>query len=197
MCPTYKIVSLCPTRFSAIPLVIGFCVTFPPPVNDKIILSSYKTHHISHHAMCHSKTHHNIYVGDKFFNLGRGLCRGDNWQDDHGVWPKDEGKETFEECLKACTDDVGCTAFDVAPIINSLKFKCTLYGHDDIRRTNSVSLKGRCIRMVDRKALPTTTGQKEAVTKQEGNATLIVFNEPNIPHSSFLMKQISRHIYHF
>ena len=109
-----------------------------------------------------------LYIGNKFFNLGRGLCRGDNWQDIHGVWPKDEGKETFEECLKACTDDMGCTAFDVAPIINSLKFRCTLYGHDEIRRTNSVSLKGRCIRMVDRKALPTTTSQKVAATKQEG-----------------------------
>ena len=85
--------------------------------------------------------------------MGKGLCRGENWQDGK-VWPKNEGKETFDECLQSCTKDLACTAFDVAPIENSLKFQCTLFGHEDIKPANSVSLKGRCIKMIGRKALP-------------------------------------------
>ena len=92
--------------------------------------------------------------GAGFKNLGKGLCRGPNWQDARKIWPKDDGKETFEECLTECKKDKGCTAFDVSPVPNSLKFQCMLFGHQDVRPANGISkLPGRCIKMTGRHSL--------------------------------------------
>ena len=107
--------------------------------------------------------------GPNFSNLGRGLCRGDNWQDENKVWPKEGEKENFDDCLKICLDDVGCTAFDATLTPNSKKLKCTFYGHDNVRRTNSVSLNGRCIKMLGRKSIPT---QGEEKGSEEGYFSL-------------------------
>ena len=93
-------------------------------------------------------------AGDGFKNLGKGLCRGPNWQDAKKIWPKDDGKETFEDCLKECKKQKGCTAFDVTPVPNSLKFHCTLFGHQDVIPATGISkFPGRCIKMIGRQSL--------------------------------------------
>ena len=70
--------------------------------------------------------------GQGYALLGRGLCRGYNWQDPQGFWPKFEGLETIEDCAKECKKDKGCTAFDVSPSDVKSKFRCVLHGHGDI-----------------------------------------------------------------
>ena len=108
--------------------------------------------------------------GQDFKNLGKGLCRGPNWQDSRKIWPKDDGKETFEDCLKECRKDKGCTAFDVSPIPNSLKLQCMLFGHQDVRVASATSLLGRCIRMTGRTAIATAEGA--TVSSGEGFISL-------------------------
>ena len=49
---------------------------------------------------------------EDFIMVGKGLCRGKDWQIE-GLWPKDEGVESFERCALECKKDVACTAFDV------------------------------------------------------------------------------------
>ena len=73
--------------------------------------------------------------GQGYSLLGRGLCRGYNWQDPQGIWPKFEGLETIEDCAKECKKDKGCTAFDVSPSDVKSKFRCVLHGHGDIGNT--------------------------------------------------------------
>ena len=46
---------------------------------------------------------------EDFIMVGKGLCRGKDWQIE-GLWPKDEGVESFERCALECKKDVACTA---------------------------------------------------------------------------------------
>ena len=102
---------------------------------------------------------------DEDFDLvGHGLCRGKGWQRG-GVWPKDEGQETFDRCALQCKKDKACTAFDVSPSEFKGKFRCLNYGHDKVKSTDTVSLPGRCYKMKGRKAMrnvkPKATFDKE------------------------------------
>ncbi len=41
------------------------------------------------------------------------------------------GKQTLEQCTKACVDALACTAFDLSEK-SGKKFTCNLYGHKDV-----------------------------------------------------------------
>ena len=41
------------------------------------------------------------------------------------------GKQTLEQCTKACVDTLACTAFDLSEK-SGKKFTCNLYGHKDV-----------------------------------------------------------------
>ncbi len=90
--------------------------------------------------------------GKGYVKLGRGLCRGPDWQDAAGVWPKFEGLETLDDCFKECKKDKGCTAFELTPSSDvKNKFRCVLHGHGDIDLANAKSLlASRCYRMTGR-----------------------------------------------
>ena len=80
-------------------------------------------------------------------NLGEGMCRGYNWADDDTHWPKDKGHRTPKECLAACKQTTGCTAFDLSQP-SGKKAQCYLYGHSDVqqprrRRPASISHRTR------------------------------------------------------
>jgi hypothetical protein len=88
-------------------------------------------------------------VGLKHTLVGRGLCRGPNWQ--FGNWPKEEGYESLEVCSKNCQKFKGCTAFELTPSEDAKKnkFRCVLYGHHDLELADGLSLqKTRCFRML-------------------------------------------------
>ena len=109
---------------------------------------------------------------DEDFNLvGKGLCRGKDWAIE-GLWPKEEGVETFERCALECKKDLACTAFDVSPSDKRDLYQCHHFGHDKVTATDSVSLRGRCYKMKGRKAIrnarpkATFDGPKDG---QEGN----------------------------
>jgi len=81
-------------------------------------------------------------------DLGEGLCRGYNWAD--GVnWPKDKGHRTPKECLAACKQTAGCSAFDLSQPTgkSGKKVQCFLYGHTDVRPASG--LEGRCLKMTE------------------------------------------------
>ena len=85
-------------------------------------------------------------------DLGSGLCRGPKWQ--RNGWPYDEGIETFEECFNECKKIESCTAFDLSPTEVRDKFRCYLFGHDDVIPATSYSfLVSNCYRMTGRKAI--------------------------------------------
>ena len=80
-------------------------------------------------------------------DLGKGLCRGDKWQDGDN-WPKDKSRRSPKECYVACKQTTGCTAFDVSHLDKAgKKGNCYLYGHADIQPASS--LEGRCYKMWD------------------------------------------------
>ena len=91
--------------------------------------------------------------------IGKGLCRGENWQ--HGKWPQDEGFETLEACSAECQKRPGCTGFDLTPSQDLKgKFRCILYGHDDLQVADSLSLQiTKCYRMIGRSAIGEVTLQ--------------------------------------
>ena len=92
--------------------------------------------------------------GEGYTLLGRGLCRGSDWQDPQGIWPKFEGLETVEDCFQECKKDKGCTAFDISPSDVKLKFRCVLHGHGDINVATSFSLRvSLCYKMQNRSPL--------------------------------------------
>ena len=79
-------------------------------------------------------------------NLGAGLCRGPEWQND--IWPKFEGLETIEGCFKECERASGCTAFDVSPSDVKGRFRCVLHGHSNIILADATTLRvSRCFVM--------------------------------------------------
>jgi hypothetical protein len=41
----------------------------------------------------------------KYAKLGKGACRGSNWQ--NGDWPKDKGRRTEKECYAGCLSTSG------------------------------------------------------------------------------------------
>ena len=92
------------------------------------------------------------FSDEDFTLVGNGLCRGKDWQIE-GLWPKDEGIETFDRCALECKKDQACTAFDVSPSEKKDFFQCHHFGHDKVTATNSVSLRGKCYKMKGRKAI--------------------------------------------
>ena len=82
-------------------------------------------------------------------NLGEGMCRGYNWADDDAHWPKDKGHRTPKECLAACKQTTGCTAFDLSQP-SGKKAQCYLYGHSDVQP--APGLEGKCLKMTEVKA---------------------------------------------
>ena len=89
--------------------------------------------------------------GSGYELLSRGLCRGENWQND--IWPKFEGLETEADCGKECQKDKGCTAFSLWPSEVKGKYLCVLYGHDDVDVADATTLQqGKCFRMQGRSA---------------------------------------------
>ena len=104
-------------------------------------------------------------------DLGSGLCRGPKWQ--RNGWPYDEGIETFEECFNECKKIESCTAFDLSPTEVRDKFRCYLFGHDDVIPATSYSfLVSNCYRMTGRKAI---AGKKKNVF--QGYSPIIYFLE--------------------
>ena len=98
------------------------------------------------------KTFLNIMHLFQVTDLGSGLCRGPKWQ--RNGWPYDEGIETFEECFNECKKIESCTAFDLSPTEVREKFRCYLFGHDDVIPATSYSfLVSNCYRMTGRKAI--------------------------------------------
>ena len=92
-------------------------------------------------------------TSEEIIDLGNGLCRGRKWQ--HNGWPYDEGIETFEACFKECKKIESCTAFDLSPTEVRNKFRCYLFGHEDVVPATSYSfLISNCYRMAGRKAIP-------------------------------------------
>jgi len=65
-------------------------------------------------------------IKHKFHHLGKGMCRGANWQGKK--WPALRGLKTLQECANACGNKKGCTAFDTSSP-DGKKFTCMLYGH--------------------------------------------------------------------
>ena len=48
-----------------------------------------------------------------FKNLGKGLCRGEDWNLDDS-WPQDGKQQSVENCGIKCESTPGCNAFDVS-----------------------------------------------------------------------------------
>ena len=76
-----------------------------------------------------------IFLDEDFDLVGNGLCRGKEWQIE-GLWPKDEGVETFDRCNLECKKDQACTAFDVSPSEQKGLYRCHHFGHDKVTATN-------------------------------------------------------------
>ena len=64
------------------------------------------------------------------------MCRGDGWQTE--PWPLIRGKKTLEECSEVCKNRKGCTAFEMGPPEKKGRFKCVLYGHDEVQVADSL-----------------------------------------------------------
>ncbi|CAB4066198.1 Sarcalumenin [Lepeophtheirus salmonis] len=89
------------------------------------------------------------YDKKEFKKLGKGLCRGPNWQDKY--WPKVGNlvKEEYE-CFKQCKERGACTAFDVSPSTTPSKLNCFMFGHGEVIPASS--LNGDCYKMKGRSA---------------------------------------------
>ena len=70
-----------------------------------------------------------------------GMCRGEGWQNE--PWPLVRGRKTLEECSEVCKNRKGCTAFEIGPPKKKDRYKCILYGHDEVQVANSASLTDR------------------------------------------------------
>ena len=69
----------------------------------------------------------NEVKGDVDFHLvGKGRCRGSGWT--FKKWPVIKGNINAKSCAVECAKKKGCTAFDVAPMPESIT-ECALYGH--------------------------------------------------------------------
>ena len=106
-----------------------------------------------HRIFCQTYVKHTISiflskkcVDEDFSLVGNGLCRGKEWQIE-GLWPKDEGIETFDRCALECEKDQACTAFDVSPCEKKGLFRCHHFGHDKVTATNSIRY-GSCAYLV-------------------------------------------------
>lgn len=79
-----------------------------------------------------------------FYNVGKGLCRGEEWQS--GNWPQDGGMQNVEGCGGKCEKTPGCHAFDVSGYEpRSKKFKCWLHGLQDPEPASA--LDGNCYKL--------------------------------------------------
>ena len=125
--------------------------------------------------------------------MGNGLCRGKEWQIE-GLWPKDEGVETFDRCNLECKKDQACTAFDVSPSEQKGLYRCHHFGHDKVTATNSVSLRGKCYRMKGRKAIRNAK-PKQTFEKDAKNYKLL--GQGISTYKYFSVKSISRFFFKF
>ena len=76
-----------------------------------------------------------------------------------------QGIETFEECFKECQKVDACTGFDLTPTEVRDRFRCYLFGHNEIIPATSTSfLASNCYKMAGRQTIP---GAKAPVPKKK------------------------------
>ena len=74
----------------------------------------------------------NVVTGDvEFHQVGKGRCRGKGWT--FKKWPFIKGNKTPKDCAIECAKKKGCTAFDIAPMLDHVN-ECALYGHKKVLR---------------------------------------------------------------
>merc|ERR1712106_852530 len=79
----------------------------------------------------------NVVSGDvEFHQLGKGRCRGPGWT--FKKWPVIRGHLAPKDCAVACAKKKGCTAFDVAPMLDGVE-ECAIYGHKKVTPASGVS----------------------------------------------------------
>ena len=70
-------------------------------------------------------------------------------------WLSFSGIETFDECFKECEKVEACTGFDLTPTEVRDKFRCYLFGHEEIiPATATTFLASNCYKMAGRHAIP-------------------------------------------
>merc|ERR1719225_2539987 len=80
-----------------------------------------------------------------FKNIGKGLCRGEDWNIDDS-WPQDGGLQSVQNCGTKCESTPGCNAFDVSGYnARSKKYQCWL--HRNKNPEPASSLDGACYKM--------------------------------------------------
>merc|ERR1719160_35157 len=84
---------------------------------------------------------HYLQVGDD-----SSMCRGSGWNSIVG-WPKHQKRQSTDDCRALCSEDVACTAFDVARKDSSGKYDCWLFGHQQIEAANALSDE-RCFKKI-------------------------------------------------
>merc|ERR1719443_2245691 len=94
---------------------------------------------------------HYLQVGDD-----SSMCRGSGWNSIVG-WPKHKGRQSTDDCRALCSEDVACTAFDVARKDSSGKYDCWLFGHQQIEAANALSDE-RCFKKISGHAASATIG---------------------------------------
>merc|ERR1712106_316041 len=79
----------------------------------------------------------NVVSGDvDFHQLGKRRCRGPGWT--FKKWPVIRGHLAPKDCAVACAKKKGCTAFDVAPMLDGVE-ECAIYGHKKVTPASGVS----------------------------------------------------------
>ena len=80
-----------------------------------------------------------------FKNIGKGLCRGEDWNIDDS-WPQDGGLQSVQNCGIKCESKPGCNAFDVSGYnARSKKYQCWL--HKNQNPVPASGLDGACYKM--------------------------------------------------
>ena len=80
-----------------------------------------------------------------FKNLGKGLCRGEDWNLDES-WPQDGEFQTVENCGIKCESTPGCNAFDVSNYnARNKKYQCWL--HKNKNPEPASGLDGTCYKL--------------------------------------------------
>ena len=80
-----------------------------------------------------------------FKNLGKGLCRGEDWNLDDS-WPQDGKQQSVENCGVKCESTPGCNAFDVSNYnARTKKYQCWLHGNKNPEPASG--LDGTCYKL--------------------------------------------------
>jgi hypothetical protein len=74
------------------------------------------------------------------------MCRGKSWQ--RGVWPIPKGHLPKKKCAEACAKTKNCLAFDLSEETDKERFKCFLYGNEEVAPASGVP--GECFTLKDR-----------------------------------------------